>query len=378
MAEILHIYGPKINEAFTFYVALAGTADPDTFQVNPTLAAGDAVASTAGGAFGNLATLPDVDPAGGRAVRIQLSAGEMNGAQVVVLLEDTTVGEEWVPIAITITTRTVDVDDLVRSTTPANTYDVSATGEGGLDFDNVKAATGATTLTNITVPIVTTLTGHTVQTGDSFARLGAPAATVSADIAAVKVDTAATLVDTAELQGDWTNGGRLDLIVDAILADTLSLDGTKIPDTLSLVNINAEVDTALNTAIPGGPAANSINQRIVAVDDLTQAAGGGDLAAIIADTNELQTDWANAGRLDALIDAIIVTIGGSTTGANINMAQTYTEGQSARTVGGSLEVSEAIERNRLNFVGGQRILFRSNNTTALVTRNQSDTELTVP
>tara|TARA_R100001594_G_scaffold68059_1_gene102369 strand:- start:12940 stop:13878 length:939 start_codon:yes stop_codon:yes gene_type:complete len=52
----------------------------------------------------------------------------------------------------------------------------------------------------------------------------------------------AILVDTNELQGDWTNGGRLDLILDATLADT----------------------------------------------------------------NELQADWANGGRLDLIIDAILV------------------------------------------------------------------------
>lgn len=51
------------------------------------------------------------------------------------------------------------------------------------------------------VKTVDTLTGHTPQTGDSYARLGAPAgASVSADVAAVKVDTAATLVDTNETQ----------------------------------------------------------------------------------------------------------------------------------------------------------------------------------
>ena len=49
---------------------------------------------------------------------------------------------------------------LVRSTTPANKLDVSATGEAGLDFNNVKVATGATTLTNITVPTVTTVTNQ--------------------------------------------------------------------------------------------------------------------------------------------------------------------------------------------------------------------------
>lgn len=41
-------------------------------------------------------------------------------------------------------------------TTAGRTLDVAATGEAGLDFDNIKAATGATTLTNITVPVVTT------------------------------------------------------------------------------------------------------------------------------------------------------------------------------------------------------------------------------
>ena len=50
---------------------------------------------------------------------------------------------------------------LVRSTTPANALDVSATGEAGLDFDNIKDATGTHTLTNITIPTVTALTGKT-------------------------------------------------------------------------------------------------------------------------------------------------------------------------------------------------------------------------
>ncbi len=51
--------------------------------------------------------------------------------------------------------------------------------------------------------------------------------------------------------------------------------------------VNTEVDGALNTAIPGSPTADSINERVVAVDDLTQAAGGGDLAAMKAKTDNL-------------------------------------------------------------------------------------------
>lgn len=65
------------------------------------------------------------------------------------------------------------------------------------------------------------------QTGDSYARLGAPnGASVSADIAAVKSETASIVADTNELQTDLTNGGRLDLLIDAILEDTgTTLDG---------------------------------------------------------------------------------------------------------------------------------------------------------
>lgn len=56
------------------------------------------------------------------------------------------------------------------------------------------------THTSAVIPTVTTLTGHTAQTGDAFARLGAPAgASVSADVAAVKVDSAAVKAKTDSL-----------------------------------------------------------------------------------------------------------------------------------------------------------------------------------
>lgn len=48
----------------------------------------------------------------------------------------------------------------LKPTTAGRTLDVAATGEAGLDFDNIKDATGAHTLTNVTVPLVTTVTGN--------------------------------------------------------------------------------------------------------------------------------------------------------------------------------------------------------------------------
>jgi hypothetical protein len=45
---------------------------------------------------------------------------------------------------------------------------------------------------------------------------GAAGATVAADIIAVKAETATILADTNELQTDWVNGGRLDLLLDDV------------------------------------------------------------------------------------------------------------------------------------------------------------------
>jgi len=67
-------------------------------------------------------------------------------------------------------------------------------------------------------------------------------------------------------------------------ADKLQVDATQIEGGDATDAINAAVDAALDTAIPGSPTADSINQRVAAVDDLTQASGAGDLAAILADT----------------------------------------------------------------------------------------------
>ena len=57
---------------------------------------------------------------------------------------------------------------LVRSTTPANKLDVSATGEAGLDFNNIKDAAGAHTLTNITVPTTTSVTNRITANTDQI------------------------------------------------------------------------------------------------------------------------------------------------------------------------------------------------------------------
>jgi hypothetical protein len=141
------------------------------------------------------------------------------------------------------------------------------------------------------------------------ATLGAPVgASHSADVAAVKavvdsiltdtgttlddlIDTevAAILADTNELQGDWTNGGRLDLIVDDILADTATLGApVGASHSADVAAVKAVVDSIL---VDTG----------TTLDDLIDT----EVAAILADTNELQGDWTNGGRLDLIVDDIL-------------------------------------------------------------------------
>lgn len=105
---------PKKNVAYTFYISLIDSADSGSFKANPTIAAGDFKASTDGGAFGNLATLPSVDPAGSIGVKIDLSAGEMNGDKVMVQGIDAA-GAEWDDIMIYLDIPTVNVDDTALS-----------------------------------------------------------------------------------------------------------------------------------------------------------------------------------------------------------------------------------------------------------------------
>lgn len=91
----------------------------------------------------------------------------------------------------------------LQPTTAGNTLDVTSTGAAGIDWANVENQSTSVDLSATSINLcdtITTYTGNTVQTGDAFARLGAPAgASVSADIATVDSNVDAVLVDTAEI-----------------------------------------------------------------------------------------------------------------------------------------------------------------------------------
>ena len=116
----------------------------------------------------------------------------------------------------------------------------------------------------------------------------ATGADVATDIVAVKAETVLIVADTNELQTDWANGGRLDLIIDAILVDTAEIGAagaglTAIPATVDWLN-GGRLDLILDAIL---------------VDTAEIGAAGAGLTAIPA-----TVDWLDGGRLDLLLDAI--------------------------------------------------------------------------
>lgn len=108
---------PQKNTEYIFYVGLFSQADTKLLKANPTIAAGDFKVSTDGGAFANLGTLPTVTPAAGTAVKITLSADEMNGDNIVVTCIDAA-GAEWCDLLVNIQTsaQSLDATDTVADT----------------------------------------------------------------------------------------------------------------------------------------------------------------------------------------------------------------------------------------------------------------------
>jgi hypothetical protein len=155
-------------------------------------------------------------------------------------------------------------DDLVSSHVGAGSF--------GEAIDTLASAGAAPTAADIADAVWDEAQADHVSAG-SFGDLG-----IAQD---AKLD--AIITDTDELQGDLTDGGRLDALIDAILLDT----GTTLPDLLAVVDGN--VDSIL---VDTGTTLDA------AIADLQS-----DITDILADTDELQDEWADGGRLDLILDA---------------------------------------------------------------------------
>lgn len=89
---------PIRGSAWAFEIALNSQANPNVYQTNPTLAAGDVTVSKDGGGFNNIASLPAAI-GGGATLTVSLSASEMTAERVVVLFHDAA-DSEWCDLLV--------------------------------------------------------------------------------------------------------------------------------------------------------------------------------------------------------------------------------------------------------------------------------------
>lgn len=196
---------PVRGAAFSFETSLVSQADTDTFQDNPTLAAGDVKIIKDGTLDGNIDTLPTAVTSLTRVITVALSADEMTADRVAVLFHDAA-GSEWQDALVTIYTaaQTLDTTDGVADAIKAKTDNLpaspAATGDIPTEVEIVAAIDADPPAVNVTMWKGATAPA---MTGDAYARLGAPAlASVSADIAALPTAEENATAAVAALQAE--------------------------------------------------------------------------------------------------------------------------------------------------------------------------------
>jgi len=173
------------------------------------------------------------------------------------------------------------------------------------------AATASTPIAASVTGAVGSVVGHTPQTGDTFAL-----ANGTTGFAAIDTVVDAILIDTAEIGAagagltaiSWN--AAWDAEVQSEVADALVVYDALIPGDLptnfSLLGINGSGH--INRVVLSDTLTTYTGNSLQTADHTTAiAAVKADTAAILIDTNELQVDWINGGRLDLLLDAIPTT-----------------------------------------------------------------------
>lgn len=132
-------------------------------------------------------------------------------------------------------------------TSEGNGFYTYAPAQAETNYDHVAFTFIGTGAIPTTVQVYTNFP----QTGDSFARVGAPVgASISADVAAVKTQTAAIEVDTADIQSRIPAAlvsGRIDASVGAMAANVLTATAIN-ADAITAAKVAADVGTEIGTA----------------------------------------------------------------------------------------------------------------------------------
>lgn len=227
---------------FIFYDSLISQADTKLLQNSPTLAAGDFLVSTDGGATTNLDTLPTVTPASGDSIKITVSIAEMTGDNIKIVASDAA-GAEWCDRSWNIQTSVRQIDDLAFPSVSGRSFVVET---DGMIHGDTKEWLGVAPLALIAqrvaanAGVVSDKTGYALSAAGTLAIWHEAVANIvtASTIGKLLIDEI-TAVRMAVLT-DWIDAGRLDLLLDAIKAVTDLLPNAGALSDLALIKTEAD------------------------------------------------------------------------------------------------------------------------------------------
>ena len=186
-----------------------------------------------------------------------------------------------------------DAKDEDKGATSFNTGDGTITLQGTGFSAQIKAGT---------IYRILNISTSEIDVANILADIGDASGSTLGSIYAILGNPAQTFLAMIGYEGATSLAAKLTTARAALLDEITALRMAE----LDAANIPADVDT-LNTKVGTNVDAagtTTVFARLRQIVDTYLADGTIGLAAILADTNELQTDWADGGRLDLLIDAI--------------------------------------------------------------------------
>ena len=202
---------------------------------------------------------------------------------------------------------------------PANIYDSLVGGSDYLDVNTVQAAgtawgSGAITAASIAADAITAAKVASDAVTEIQNGLATAAALATIDDF-LDTEIAAILADTNELQTDWVNGGRLDLLIDAIKAKTDNLPSDPADDSdidTQLAAIAAYLDTEIA----------AIKTKTDYLPSATAGAAGGvfiagsNAATTVAITGNITGNVSGSvGSVTGAVGSVTGNVGGNVTGS---------------------------------------------------------------
>ena len=414
---LLPVYTAKVSEDMWFLVPLLDDTDQQTGETGVASGSVDCDYATGGAtSFTSYSvTADDWKEVDEGLYWLRIGASEFTAAgNYVVRVGDTTPNAG--KFAFVVQVNDVDVNDLVRSTTPANTLSVDSSGR----IDTGKWLGTAVTLSSTSAkPEVDVASisddsaaANTLETqieGTALLNVNVEQISTSATAAdnceSIMLDSTQLNVNVSKISDDSAAADSLESIIEG--TSLLGVNVTQISDdsaaasTLeamiegtSLLNVNVEqissdataadtmelfaeaLDQATGQIDAGTFAADAIAAATIATDaiaaDGLAADAATEIAAAVWDRAAAShVSSASMGyQLSTNIPAILADTG--TDGVKIDVTQVLGESHSARTLGRAWYLGLASLDHRWTTSGGQSVIYKEDNTTAFSTRTITD------